>query len=100
MPLTLTPIDHDDLCHGWRWEIADETDLARKVAMVALGQYRHVAQILAGIDKKPFRPSLGSPHTAAKRALSPVRRMPFLPTRVLTACSFASTKRARRSPQW
>jgi hypothetical protein len=54
MPLTLTPIDHDDLCHGWRWEVADEADLARKVAMVALGQYRHVAQILAGIDKKPL----------------------------------------------
>lgn len=54
MPLTLTPIDHEDLCHGWRWEIADEADLARKVAMVALGQYRHVAQILAGIDKKPL----------------------------------------------
>ena len=54
MPLTLTPIDHDDLCHGWRWEVADEADLARKVAMVALGQYRHVAQILAGIDKKPM----------------------------------------------
>ncbi|MDY7524262.1 hypothetical protein [Sphingomonas sp. 10B4] len=53
MPLTLTPIDHDDLCHGWRWEIADEADLARKVAMIALGQYRHVAQILADIDKKP-----------------------------------------------
>ena len=52
MPLTLTPINHDDLCHGWRWTIADEADLARKVAMVALGQYRHVAQILAGIDKK------------------------------------------------
>lgn len=54
MPLTLTPIDHDDLCHGWRWEIADEADLARKVAMVALGQYRHVAQILAGVDKAPM----------------------------------------------
>ncbi len=53
MPLTLTPIDHGDLCHGWRWEIADEADLARKVAMVALGQYRHVAQILAKIDKMP-----------------------------------------------
>lgn len=53
MPLTLTPIDHDNLCHGWRWDIADEADLARKVAMVALGQYRHVAQILAEIDKKP-----------------------------------------------
>lgn len=51
-PLTLIPMNHGELCHGWRWEIADEADLARKVAMVALGQYWHVAQILAGVDKK------------------------------------------------
>ncbi|WP_043832802.1 hypothetical protein [Muricoccus aerilatus] len=50
MPLTLTPVDHDDLCHGWRWIIEDEKELARKVAMVALGHHRHVASILTGID--------------------------------------------------
>jgi len=51
VPLTLTPIDHLGVCSGWRWEVADELDLARKVAMVALGQYRHVARILAGINR-------------------------------------------------
>lgn len=71
MPLTLTPIDHDDLCHGWRWEIADETDLARKVAMVALGQYRHAAQILAGIDKKPFPTHKDTAAAAIKRLTVP-----------------------------
>lgn len=68
MPLTLIPIEHDDLCHGWRWEIADDVDLARKVAMVALGQYRHVAQILAGIDKKP-------PATRKEVASAAIRRL-------------------------
>ncbi|WP_428060262.1 hypothetical protein [Brevundimonas sp.] len=68
MPLTLTPIDHDDLCHGWRWEIANEADLARKVAMVALGQYWHVAQILAGIDKK-------SPPTRKEAAAAAIKRL-------------------------
>lgn len=52
MPLTLTPVTHGKLCHGSRWAIADEDDLARKVAYLALGQSRHVAAILAGIDKK------------------------------------------------
>lgn len=52
MPLTLTPVTHGKLCHGSRWVIADEDDLARKVAHLALGQSRHVAAILAKIDKK------------------------------------------------
>lgn len=52
MPLTLTPVTHGKLCHGSRWVVADEDDLARKVAHLALGQSRHVAAILANIDKK------------------------------------------------
>ena len=40
--------DHNDLCHGWEWEVADIDVLAERVARVALGQYRHVAQILEG----------------------------------------------------
>jgi hypothetical protein len=52
MPLNLTAVTHGELCHGSRWEIADEDDLARKIALLALGQYRHVAAILAGIDKQ------------------------------------------------
>ena len=50
MTLTLSAIDHDDLCHGWSWSIEDEDVLAESVARVALGQYRHVARILAGAN--------------------------------------------------
>jgi hypothetical protein len=53
MPLTLMPISHGTLCHGSRWTVADEDDLAGKVARLALGQARHVAAILTGIDKRP-----------------------------------------------
>lgn len=53
MPLTLTPISHGTLCHGSRWTVANEDDLAGKVAQLALGQMRHVASVLAGIDKRP-----------------------------------------------
>lgn len=52
MPLDLTPVIHGKLCHGSRWIVADKRDLAAKVAQLALGQSRHVATILAGIDKK------------------------------------------------
>jgi hypothetical protein len=46
--LTLAKIDHGDLCHGWSWTVADENELAERVARIALGQYRHVAKILSG----------------------------------------------------
>jgi len=52
VPLTLTPVTHGKLCHGSRWVIDDEADLASKVAHLALGQSRHVAAILARVDKK------------------------------------------------
>lgn len=48
MTLTLAPIDHGELCHGWGWTIEDEDILAERVARIALGQYRHVAKILSG----------------------------------------------------
>ena len=50
MTLTLTQVDHENLCHGWAWTGEDEDALAERVARVALGQYRHVAKILAGAD--------------------------------------------------
>lgn len=53
MPLTLTPVSHGDLCHGSRWKITNEDDLAGRVGRLALGQARHVAAILSGIDKIP-----------------------------------------------
>jgi hypothetical protein len=50
MTLTLSQMDHGSLCHGWAWTIEDEDVLAERVARVALGQYRHVAKILAGVE--------------------------------------------------
>jgi hypothetical protein len=52
MTLILTAVDHEDLCHGWSWEIQDEGQLVEDVARVALGQYRHVEKILAGISSR------------------------------------------------
>ncbi|MEP9397609.1 hypothetical protein [Mesorhizobium sp. KR2-14] len=50
MMLTLTQVDHDDLCHGWSWVVEDIDSLAQQVARVALGQFRHVSKILAGVE--------------------------------------------------
>lgn len=52
VPLELTPVVHGNLCHGYRWKVANECDLAARVGQLALGQSRHVAAILSGIDKK------------------------------------------------
>lgn len=53
MTITLTPILHEELCHGSRWTVDDIDVLATRVARVALGQYRHVAQILEGLNASP-----------------------------------------------
>jgi hypothetical protein len=53
MPLTLTPIDQMIFATAGAGRSRTKPTL-HAVAMVALGQYRHVAQILAGIDKKPM----------------------------------------------
>ena len=38
--------DHDNLCYGWKWFVADKNKLAEQVALIALGQSRHVMMIL------------------------------------------------------
>ncbi|MFM0347890.1 hypothetical protein [Paraburkholderia sp. RL17-347-BIC-D] len=48
MSINLTPFEHDVLCRGNTWVIADEDVLAQQIARVALGQSRHVQRILAG----------------------------------------------------
>jgi hypothetical protein len=63
MTLTLSQIDHGDLCHGWAWIVEDEDVLAERVARVALGQYRHVAKIVAGADESA--PGTSKDHVAA-----------------------------------
>jgi len=52
MALTLKAVNHGDLCHGWTWEINDEDQLVDDVARVAMGQFRHVARILAGLGAR------------------------------------------------
>lgn len=46
MTLSLVATDHDELCHGWSWEIEDEEELVDQVARVTLGQYRHISKVL------------------------------------------------------
>jgi hypothetical protein len=41
------------LCQGCSWTVGNEVQLAERVALVALGQPRHVAKILAGINAAP-----------------------------------------------
>lgn len=46
--IALVPFDQGDLLYGWSWVIKDEDALARQIAIVSLGQSRHVERILAG----------------------------------------------------
>ena len=68
MTLTLTQIDHDDLCHGWQWVVEDIEILAERVARVAMGEYRHIAQILEGLNVTP-------PKTKADQAADAIMKM-------------------------
>ena len=72
MPLTLTQIDHTDLCHGWSWAVSDEEDLAEQVARITLGQYRHVARILAGAN-------VPGPATSQEQALAAIAHLTVAP---------------------
>lgn len=77
MSLTLTQIAHDTLCHGSRWIITDENDLASKVAYLALGQARHISIILAGIDKKPPSTRPDTAKEAIKLLTVPAGKDPY-----------------------
>ena len=68
MTLNLTPIAHGTLCHGARWSIVNEDQLAEQVARVAMGQYRHVARILEGMEG-------GAPRTSKDHAEDAKRKM-------------------------
>lgn len=48
MPITLTPFDEEDCYFGNAWHIADEDELARQIAVIALGYSHHVQRILHG----------------------------------------------------
>lgn len=62
MTLSLRATDHDQLCHGWSWEIEDEEELVDQVARVTLGQYRHISRVLQGLAPRP--PTTTGEHVA------------------------------------
>ena len=53
MTLVVKQIDHDELCHGFEWVVDDIDALAERIARIAMGQYRHVAQVLEGLTVAP-----------------------------------------------
>lgn len=62
MTLSLVATDHDELCHGWSWEIEDEEELVDQVARVTLGQYRHISKVLQRLAPRP--PTTTAEHVA------------------------------------
>jgi hypothetical protein len=77
MPLTLTPVSHGALCHGSRWVIENENDLAAKVGLLALGQSRHVAAILTSIDKTQPATRADAAKGAIKLLTVPAGKPPY-----------------------
>ena len=50
MPISFTPISNGNRWTGHDWSIDSDHELAKLVARIALGQYRHVLQILSETD--------------------------------------------------
>ena len=48
MPITLTPFSEEDCYFGNAWQVTDEDELSRQIAVIALGYSHHVQTILQG----------------------------------------------------
>lgn len=48
MPITLTPFAGEDCYFGNAWQVTDEDELARQIAVIALGYSHHIQKILQG----------------------------------------------------
>lgn len=57
--IRLDECEHDPLCHGYRWHIADEQALAQLVAWTMQGHYQHAERVLASLNvaAPPNRPT-------------------------------------------
>ncbi len=53
MTLLLTKVVASDICQGSDWVVEDQDALAEHVARIAVGQYRHVAKVLAETGSAP-----------------------------------------------
>lgn len=65
--LKRTQADHDPGWHGWTWVIEDEDELARLVARIALGQARHVANILSRLGVSDSKTTVEMAEEAIER---------------------------------
>lgn len=59
MPLSFTPISHDQRWTGSTWSVDNEDVLAELIARVALGQARTVQSILRELGNAPVSPTAG-----------------------------------------
>lgn len=59
MPLSFTPVSHDQRWTGLTWSVDDENTLAELIARVALGQARTVQSILHELGNTPVSPTAG-----------------------------------------
>lgn len=50
-PLQSQGVPVDDYCDGFRWAVQDETELAKLIAIIAMGQSAHAASILAVLGR-------------------------------------------------
>ena len=49
MPIALTPFSDEDCFFGNAWHVEDEEELARQIAIIALGYSHHVQKILGPV---------------------------------------------------
>ena len=58
MTLTLVPIDHGELCHGWAWTVDDEDVLAERVARIVLWRYEDYSALRPRLLARLLPPAL------------------------------------------
>ncbi len=76
MPIEFSDIGKDDKWAGSDWTVTDPDDLAHHIARVALGQYRHVAKILAETSATAVSPHQTA-FTGARALLISTQKNPW-----------------------
>ena len=77
MPISFTPIRNAKLWAGYSWSIDDDHQLAELVAHIALGQYRHVVQILEETELTGAAPGMTAVQGARQLLTVPKGSDPF-----------------------
>jgi hypothetical protein len=77
MTIVLTSFAEGTLCEGCAWTVTDQLQLAERIALVALGQSRHVAKILSGIKVIPPSTTVSIRSAAVKLLTVPLGADPW-----------------------